>query len=107
MKRMRRRKLASYHKLFVLVVQPGHGQIGLKVKYSNRDFQKGFKSVWKMDISLRQITNLLTKLEKDQVIIRHIAPNEFGRWGPGAQLNTYEIIDPEKAFSDLFTPKSG
>lgn len=88
-----------------MLVQPGHGRIGLIAKYSNRDFQKGFRSVWKTEISLRQITNLLTRLEKDGVIKRHITASDYGKYGPGEQLNTYEIIDPEKAFSDLFYPK--
>jgi len=55
-----------------------------------------------MEISSRNITRLITRLEKDRVIKRRIYAYNSGKYGTRAQANKYEIIDAEKGFRDLF-----
>ena len=70
--------------------------------YTRTDIQRGFKVHWGMEVSSRNITRLITRLEKDGVIKRSIQAYLVGKNGPKVYTNKYEIIDPEKGFKDIF-----
>ena len=70
--------------------------------YTRKDIQRGFKVHWNMAVSSRNITRLITQLEKDRVIKRNIHAYRAYKNGPPVYANKYEIIDPEKGFKDLF-----
>ena len=75
------------------------------VTCSNRDLIRGFETIWNMKISSRQVRNLIRQLEKEHILNRRIYAWGFGKYGNQAQANTYEILNAEKGFADLFNPK--
>ncbi len=85
-----------------MLIQPVNPMSPTICNHTIRDLKRGFKENWGMEISSRNITRLITRLEKDRVIKRRIYAYNSGKYGTRAQANKYEIIDAEKGFRDLF-----
>jgi len=89
-----------------MLIPPGRSRDPKMVAYWNQDLVRGFKAIWNMDISRRQITRLITQLHNDKIIERCVFASLRKEESPYSQQNIYEIIDAEKGFADLFdTPK--
>ncbi|MBA7531758.1 hypothetical protein ES705_23979 [subsurface metagenome] len=100
--KMRRCKLTTMHKLLIMLIQPVKEKDSDIKYYTRNDIQRGFKIHWDMEVSSRNITRLITRLEKDRVIKRGIHAYLAGKNGPRIYMNKHEIIDAEKGFRDLF-----
>ena len=87
-----------------MLIQPVNPMSPTICNYTIRDLQRGFKENWDMEVSSRNITRLITRLDKDRVIKRRIYAYNLGKYGTRAQANKYEIIDPDKGFKDLLEP---
>ncbi len=103
---MRRTKLTTKHKLLIMLIPPGKSIDPKMVACWNEHLVRGFKAIWNMYISKRQITRTLTQLVNDKIIERCIFASLKREESPYSQQNIYEIIDAEKGFADLFdTPE--
>ena len=99
---MRLHKLTTKHKLLMMIIPPGRSRDPKIVACWNQDLVRGFKAIWNMDISRRQITRLITQLENEEIIERYAFASFRKEESPYSQQNIYEIIDAEKGFADLF-----
>lgn len=90
--------------MLILLIQAGDIGKPLACRISNRNLMEAFETIWKTKISYRQLLRLKSKLDKDRIIERTVFNLDIGRNKSYMPIPTYKIIDPEKGFSDLFTP---
>ena len=68
-----------------------------------RQLRAALKFYTGIDVTVRQIRNLLRELEDDGIIRREYHHRHFGPHEHQGQANSYRVVDFKGAFQDLFS----
>jgi len=68
-----------------------------------RQIKEGLKFYTGIDLTRRQIRNILHDLESEGIIAREFHNLHVGPLGTQGQASSYQVVDFNKAFQDIFT----
>ncbi|MBA7709650.1 hypothetical protein ES703_118572 [subsurface metagenome] len=68
-----------------------------------RQIKEGFKFYTGIDVTRRQIRNILHDLESEGIIAREFHNRHVGPLGNQGQASSYQVVDFNKAFEDVFS----